>query len=68
MIELRWREILSKVEHNGHRPVVKTVLQYRQKIDVTARAGMFDAAEQLHTSNYQWSEWKDVPTIQEITN
>ena len=33
MIELRWLEILSKIEHNGSRPVIKTVLQYRQEIN-----------------------------------
>ena len=68
MIELRWKEILSKVEHKGSRPVVKTVLQYRQMVDTTVRAGLFTAEEQLRTSNYQWSEWRDVPTIQEIPN
>jgi hypothetical protein len=50
MIELRWKEILSKVEHKGSRPIVKTVLQYRQKVDG------------------QWTDWRDVPTIQEIPN
>lgn len=50
MIELRWKEILSKIEHKGTRPVIKTVLQYRQQV------------------NGQWTDWCDVPTIQEITN
>lgn len=68
MIELRWKEILSKVEYNNDRPVVKKVLQYRQMIDKTVRTGLFTAEEQLHTSNYQWSDWQDVPTIQEIPN
>ena len=65
MIELRWKEILSKVEHNGHRPVLKTVLQYRQKVDKTVFAG-FPPAN--HTPNLEWSDWQDVPTIQEIPN
>ena len=59
MIELRWREILSKVEYNKTRPVVKTVLQYRQKQPVVDADGSFCG----HTD---WSEWVDVPTIQEI--
>lgn len=65
MIELRWKEILSKVEHNGHRPVVRTVLQYRQKIDKTVYAGF---PPQHTTATLEWSEWRDVPTIQEIPN
>ena len=52
MIELRWKEILSKIEHQGHRPIVKTVLQYRYK-------RLIDS---------QWTDWMDVPTVQEITN
>ena len=66
MIELRWKEILSKVEHNGHRPVVKTVLQYRQMVDKTAYAG-FPPPSALAPA-MSWSDWKDVPTIQDIPN
>ena len=40
-------------------------LQYRQKIDVTVRAGMWPADELLRTANMQWSEWKDVPEVVE---
>jgi hypothetical protein len=61
MIELRWREILSKVEYNKSRPVVKTVLQYRQTQAVVNASGAVCG----HTD---WSEWVDVPTIQEIPN
>lgn len=50
MIEMRWKEILSKVEHNGHRPVVRTVLQYRYRKPIDS----------------QWTDWVDVPTIKEI--
>lgn len=65
MIELRWKEILSKVEHNGHRPVVKTVLQYRQMEDKNAYAG-FPSSALAPAMN--WSDWQDVPTIQDIPN
>lgn len=54
MIEMRWY-----VPADGHR-----VLQYRQKIDTTVRAGgagTWDAASIARTADYQWSEWKDVP-------
>ena len=51
MIEMRW-----------YVPVVgEKVLQYRQKIDTTIRAGMFNDAP----ATMQWSEWKDVPVIAE---
>jgi len=40
-------------------------LQYRQKIDVTVRAGMWDNNGIAQTANYQWSEWKDVPEVVE---
>lgn len=50
MTELRWREVLSAVEYGGKRPVVKTLLEYRQ----------------YDTSTAQWSEWVVVPTIQQI--
>jgi len=41
------------------------VLQYRQKIDVTIRAGMGWSQDQLaSTANYQWSVWTVVPTVE----
>jgi hypothetical protein len=40
-------------------------LQYRQKIDVTVRAGMWPTDELLRTANMQWSEWRDVPEVVE---
>jgi hypothetical protein len=40
-------------------------LQYRQKIDVTVRAGIWPADDIVRTANYQWSEWKDVPEVVE---
>ena len=53
MIEMRWF-----VPVEGER-----VLQYRQMIDVTVRAGIWSDEEQLRTSNMQWSEWRDVPEV-----
>lgn len=49
MIEMRWKEILSQVQHQGQRPVVNTVLEYRQQ-----------------TVSGEWSEWRAVPTVQQI--
>ena len=46
MIEMRWY-----VPVNGAK-----VLQYRQKVDVTIRAGMWPGTEPLQNANYQWSE------------
>jgi hypothetical protein len=54
MIEMRW---LVPVEG-------EKVLQYRQKIDVTIRAGMWVNTNNL-TTNMQWSEWQDVPLVAE---
>jgi hypothetical protein len=54
MIEMRW---LVPVEG-------PKVLQYRQKIDVTIRAGMWVNTNNL-TTNLQWSEWRDVPLVAE---
>jgi hypothetical protein len=51
MIEMRW---LVPVEGEKR-------LQYRQKVDVTVRAGQWDAAGIAQTANMQWSEWRDVP-------
>ncbi len=55
MIELRW---LVPVEGEQK-------LQYRQQIDVTVRAGQWDAASVAQTANWQWSEWRDVPLVAE---
>lgn len=53
MMEMRWYESCG----------VKT-LQYRQKIDVTIRAGLsWTPAQLANTANYQWTEWTDVPTV-----
>ena len=54
MIEIRW---LVPVEG-------AKVLQYRQKIDVTIRAGMWVNTNNL-TTNLQWSEWQEVPVVAE---
>ena len=52
MIEMRWLVPVSG----------EKVLQYRQKVDVTVRAGGFWSREQIaSTANMQWSEWKTVP-------
>ena len=51
MIEMRW---LVPVEG-------EKVLQYRQQIDTTIRAGMWDRESTNRTANMQWSEWKTVP-------
>lgn len=56
MIEMRWY-----VPVDGNK-----VLQYRQMIDVTVRAGgagTWDQASLARTANYQWSEWRDVPEV-----
>ena len=56
MIEMRW-----------YVPVVgDKVLQYRQKVDVAVRAGMgWDANGLAQTANMQWSEWKDIPEVED---
>ena len=54
MIEMRW---LVPVEG-------PKVLQYRQQIDVTIRAGMWVNTNNL-TTNLQWSEWHEVPVVAE---
>ena len=55
MIEMRWLV-----------PAVgEKILQYRQQVDVTVRAGgagTWDSASLARTANMQWSEWRDVPT------
>jgi hypothetical protein len=62
MIEMRWYVPLT-----GERE-----LQYRQKVDVTVRAGgpgmgsgMWDSNSLAQTANLQWSEWRAVPTTVE---
>jgi len=55
VIEMRW---LVPVEGEQK-------LQYRQQIDVTVRAGQWDAASVAQTANWQWSEWRDVPLVAE---
>ena len=55
MIEMRWF-----VPVEGERR-----LQYRQQIDVTVRAGMWDQESTSATANMQWSEWRDVPLVAE---
>jgi len=55
MMQMRW------YESGG----VKT-LQYRQWVDTAIRAGLNWTPEQLaNTSNYQWTEWTDVPTVED---
>ena len=61
MIEMRW---LVRPGWDGP----ERVLQYRQQIDITVRAGgagTWDNASIAQTANYQWSEWLDVPEIVE---
>lgn len=33
MVELRWRNIYSKVVYQGKKTLLKTVLEYRQKVN-----------------------------------
>lgn len=54
MIELRWYTTDNKYR----------TLQYRQRVDTTVRAGMWDNAAIVKTANYEWSEWIDVPEVQ----
>jgi hypothetical protein len=54
MIEMRW------LVKNGER-----VLQYRQQVDTTIRAGMWPNDQIQKTANYQWSDWIDVPYVTE---
>lgn len=58
MIEMRWY-----VPNDGNK-----VLQYRQQIDVTVRAGgagTWDSDSIARTANIQWSPWTDVPLVAE---
>lgn len=60
MIELRW---LTDRRGYGY---ATPILQYRQKIDTTIRAGLWhDPVEEMKTANWQWSEWIDVPEVKE---
>ena len=54
-VELRW------VLRSALGLTFEKVLQYRQKVDTTIRAGMFNDA----APNFEWSRWQDVPTITE---
>jgi hypothetical protein len=54
MMEMRW------LVKNGER-----VLQYRQQVDTTIRAGMWPNDQIQKTANYQWSSWIDVPSVVE---
>jgi hypothetical protein len=54
MMEIRW------LVKNGER-----VLQYRQQVDTTIRAGMWPNDQIQKTANYQWSSWIDVPEVAE---
>ena len=77
MMEMRWlvweeEEYIVPPTHDiqfgkpfDKHMVTKRKLQYRQKVDTTVRAGMWDAAGIAQTANMQWSEWRDVP---EVTN
>ena len=80
MIELRWltRHVepsateIIEFPYYGRDPGTRTVtvLQYRQKIDTTIRAGgpgTWDDSSIQKTANYQWSDWHDVPTVTEGT-
>ena len=78
MIEMRWiveeREQSIPPADRMHWPIGKPYpvhivstkkLQYRQKVDVTVRAGMWDSKGIAETANMQWSDWREVPTIVE---
>lgn len=77
MMEMRWlvweeKEYIVPPTHDiqfgkpfDKHMVTKRKLQYRQKVDTTVRAGMWDAAGIAQTANMQWSEWRDIP---EVTN
>jgi hypothetical protein len=58
MIELRWarRNTGNRVlnEYGFFRDEIEQVLQYRQELDTTPLT---------ETANYEWSEWQDVPVL-----
>jgi len=58
MFELRWH-----IRPGWDGP--EKVLQFRAKQDVAVRAGMWDKESIERTAVYQWSEWKDVPKVDE---
>lgn len=65
MVEMRWLEITTEGS-----TVAKTVLQYRQQVDQTvyALAATNALSAQAINNGYrnmQWSEWREVPTINE---
>lgn len=58
MVELRWLVRPHKVSISGdiqHTALVERVLQYRQCCDRSSRA----------ESNLSWTDWQDVPVVQE---
>lgn len=68
MIEMRWYTRQSKLDVSmDHIPCYadERVLQFRQKIDVTVRAGIWPADDIVRTADYQWTEWRDVPEVVE---
>lgn len=71
MIEMRWltrktgEQVLNK--YGFFQDGEMTVLQYRQKVDNTIRAGLWSSEDIIKTANYQWSDWCDVPTVNETT-
>ncbi len=70
MIELRWhKRYTGKViidQYGLDANETETVLQYRQKVDTTVRAGLdWSHDDFARTANYQWSDWSDVPTLDE---
>ena len=71
MIEMRWLTRDSKLDiSEDHIPCYakERVLQYRQKIDITVRAGgagTWDNESLARTATMQWSDWRDVPEVQD---
>ena len=69
MIELRWlKRYTGKTVYNQYgldELEKETVLQYRQKIDTTIRAGMWSNEDIARTATYEWSDWHDVKTVDE---
>jgi|688.fasta_scaffold11565_2 hypothetical protein len=71
MIELRWmrrgtgRQIIDRYGLDANE--VETVLQYRQKVDTTVRAGMWSDQDKLKTAHWEWSDWQDVPTVDQAS-
>jgi hypothetical protein len=64
MMQMRWYYWYVTDDNRISRE--KKKLQYRQKVDMTIRAGLNWSQEQLaNTSDYQWSEWTDVPIVWE---